>query len=723
MELLERLTAPGPKRLLALDGGGIRGCITIEFLASIESLLRERHSNPELVLSDYFDLIGGTSTGAILAAGLALGMATAELRDLYEDLGGIIFETKKWQAEIPLIGKLAQAKYSSEPLEEQLGRIMGRRTLGDPDIRTGLCIVAKRADTGSTWPLINHPGGKYYSSNQDILLRRAVRASTAAPTFFVPEEIDVGDGQMGAFIDGGVSMANNPALQLFLVATLQGFPFRWPTGADNLLVVSVGTGTWSRRESTEKIMDSQLPAILERTVSGLMDDASSLNQTMLQAISRCPTRWEIDGEIGDLAGENLTSRPLLHYLRYNSLLEPEEMKRLELDHLEGEVDGLRGMDRAERRVDLFAVGAASAADSVSAEHFPAAFDLGGASSQAPGSRSGWLSHDSAAKISAQTDPVLRNLQITQFYHDAGAALAKRIGGPDVTWFGFGVWASDVAGRFINGSGVPKPVRALAAGKIPDPLSLADDTREFLQTLSGLMAEGNVLVFNELAPALVDFLSILDLPEDERAAGLENILASLPVEPGEERSLLRIALSSWARAAAASSNEERAQSVLAGNLAAVYHEQRRLQPILEKATTPPVVEGGGPLLAPLRKFVTWEWRRMSTRYLMQYELPTSKMRVGNDVRAAIRGRSFPPELEQLDHQEAASLWDELAADSGSVRGSRARNWTKLSDRMRFIATLFRARQQDRGLLSPPFKRAETAAIRSGRLPSSYAKENA
>jgi patatin-like phospholipase/acyl hydrolase len=63
-----------PKRILALDGGGIRGVLTLEYLEAIEALLRQRRNDPDLLLSDYFDLIGGTSTGSIIAAGLACGV-------------------------------------------------------------------------------------------------------------------------------------------------------------------------------------------------------------------------------------------------------------------------------------------------------------------------------------------------------------------------------------------------------------------------------------------------------------------------------------------------------------------------------------------------------------------------------------------------------------------------------------------------------------------------
>jgi hypothetical protein len=70
----------GPKRILALDGGGIRGILTLEYLEVIESEFRRRFNSPDFLLCDYFDLIGGTSTGSIIAAGLACGMTVEQLK-------------------------------------------------------------------------------------------------------------------------------------------------------------------------------------------------------------------------------------------------------------------------------------------------------------------------------------------------------------------------------------------------------------------------------------------------------------------------------------------------------------------------------------------------------------------------------------------------------------------------------------------------------------------
>src|SRR5215470_10517440 len=89
--LYAHLIGTGPKRMLGLDGGGVLGVIEIAFIEEIEALLRRRTRNPRLVLSDYFDLIGGTSTGAIIASALALGMTAAQVKNLYFDFAPAIF--------------------------------------------------------------------------------------------------------------------------------------------------------------------------------------------------------------------------------------------------------------------------------------------------------------------------------------------------------------------------------------------------------------------------------------------------------------------------------------------------------------------------------------------------------------------------------------------------------------------------------------------------------
>ncbi len=375
-----------PKRILALDGGGIRGALTLGYLQRMEDILgKQNGSDPNFTLSDYFDLIGGTSTGSIIASCLATGMKVAAIKDMYMDLGGQIFGKKyKWW-DVFQISDVLKASYDAAPLEQQLQKVFGDITLGSDKIKTGLCIVAKRADTNSVWPLINHPGGKYFDSadgkNKDIPLWKAVRASAAAPTYFIPQIIEVGGGMhAAAFVDGGVSMANNPSLQLLMVATLNGFPFHWKMGSKNILLASVGTGLSRWQKIPADVPKNNLLKWAQQIPDMLMQDASWHNQAILQWMSSCDTRWQIDGEIGDLKDDHITTGPnndgLLTYLRYNLWIEAATLNPLmNKTYTQQQIDALDEMSNADSRFELYDIGNKAAATAITETHFPEAFKL------------------------------------------------------------------------------------------------------------------------------------------------------------------------------------------------------------------------------------------------------------------------------------------------------------------------------------------------------------
>lgn len=367
MDLLKRLRSGGPKRILSLDGGGLRGCITVGYLERIEQMLRDRFGKPDLVLRDYFDLIGGASTGSLITGILVTGKSVAELKEIYVGMGKTVFSRTTWRR--------YQNKYDDTPLSEVIDVAAGDVALSDPSITTGVCIVAKRADTESTWPILNHPHGKFYEHNKDILLRDAIRASGAAPTYFTPKVLDIGMGQMGAFVDGGVSMANNPALQLFLVATLKGFPFRWPTGEKKLLLVSLGTGVHKKLHDIHDVKTAKLWDVAQDVPDMLIDDASWFAQQMLQYMSSSPTPWEIDSEVGDLSEDLLAPEPLFSYLRYNAWLEPEAMEELGFPELIPRLESLRDMTESENTEILYEIGKRAAALQIEEDHFDSCFDL------------------------------------------------------------------------------------------------------------------------------------------------------------------------------------------------------------------------------------------------------------------------------------------------------------------------------------------------------------
>jgi uncharacterized protein len=373
--------AKGPKRILALDGGGIRGILTLEFLKTVETLIKQRLGDDAL-LCDYFDLVGGTSTGSIIAAGLACGMTVDELQKLYRNIGASVFQTGGFTKLLPesFQGKLAP-KFPSEPLQRELDKQLGADTTLDSDkIRTGLMIMTKRLDTGSPWPLNNGGRGKYAAQDGALRLTQIVRASTAAPTYFAPEEIVIhsrdGTAVDGAFVDGGVTPFNDPALQLLMLAALQGHGFCWPTGRDRLLIVSVGTGHYGQPHPAHTIIAD--PAALQglAALQSLMDDCERMNRATLQWLTNCLTPWLVDRAVGDMKLDSHAGPQLATYVRYNVLLERDWLKsELGLELAPDKIEQIRKMDDPSNLSDLAELGRLAAAKQVKPEHLPADFDL------------------------------------------------------------------------------------------------------------------------------------------------------------------------------------------------------------------------------------------------------------------------------------------------------------------------------------------------------------
>src|SRR5580700_4817546 len=186
----QHLFGPGPKRLLALDGGGVRGAISLAFLAEMERLLRERNGR-DSVLGEWFDLIGGTSTGSIIAGALALGHDTKQIEEFYRERAQFIFRPSL--SRIPGL----RSRFDAKALMVEIERVVGDKTLDSADLLTGFAVVMKRIDTGSPWIVANNPRAPYWDEvpgRPDIGNRRyriadLVRASTAAPLYFDPELI------------------------------------------------------------------------------------------------------------------------------------------------------------------------------------------------------------------------------------------------------------------------------------------------------------------------------------------------------------------------------------------------------------------------------------------------------------------------------------------------------------------------------------------------------
>ena len=166
----------------------------------------------------------------------------------------------------------------------------------------------------------------------------------------------------------------NPALQLFMIATLRGVALNWPTGADQLMLCSVGTGSYMNTASREQVLKSNNIQLLMMLISQVLRDSSELNQTLLQWISTSPTAHTIDSQIGTLQHDLLSQQPLLTYLRYNIELDDADLRKLGMTLSPDELKRVRQMSNINSMDLLETIGSAAADRQVHADHFDTAFD-------------------------------------------------------------------------------------------------------------------------------------------------------------------------------------------------------------------------------------------------------------------------------------------------------------------------------------------------------------
>jgi uncharacterized protein len=327
--------AAGPKRMLALDGGGVKGVLSLGMAKALETELRRRSGDPKLVLADYYDLIGGTSTGAIVATGLALGLTVDAMIDLYMGLGPKVFGRRVGD------GNLFRAKYDPKDLRIALEPTLGERTLGSSDLKTGLAIHMKRIDTGSAWVLTNNPNNPYFARedsekgtlpNRFYRLIDLVMASAAAPTFFDEVVIDIAHDeknrviQKGYFVDGAVGANNNPGLQMLMLALVPGYGFQWASGAENLMMTSVGTGQ-RRPEIDGKKFRNMMPGFRGiQALRSMIYDTQIQGIMLMQALSAPKRAWPVNSEVGDMKNIVLGQGPLLDYQRIDVMLDVKPKK-------------------------------------------------------------------------------------------------------------------------------------------------------------------------------------------------------------------------------------------------------------------------------------------------------------------------------------------------------------------------------------------------------------
>jgi hypothetical protein len=359
------------RTILALDGGGVRGIFSIAILERIEALFAEATGGP-VRLADRFDLVGGTSTGAIIATGIALGLTTARLKQMYLDLAPRVFRRPKLRL------ALVHAMFDANALRREIEAVVGDRKLDTPDLVTSLALVTKRLDTGGAWIVSNNPRAKYWEShpasryigNRHYRLADLIRASTAAPYFFEPQEIAIAPGKPpGLFVDGGITPHNNPALALLQLATIPAYGFGWPASADRIRIVSIGTGWYRDRMSLDTARRAPAAQLGIAALASMVSDSSTQVLTMLHMLGRTHTPWHLNSEIGDMGGFTLAPEPLFTFERYDARFDRDWLKReLGISVSVNEINGLNRLDNVEAIPIAYEIGRAVAEKMVKAEH-------------------------------------------------------------------------------------------------------------------------------------------------------------------------------------------------------------------------------------------------------------------------------------------------------------------------------------------------------------------
>jgi hypothetical protein len=370
------------------------------------------------------------------------------------------------------------------------------------------------------------------------------------------------------------------------------------------------------------------------------------------------------------------------------------------------------------------------------------------------------------RIGAHSDPIVRNLQITQCYHELSAAVVARIG-VAANWCTFATWASKQAGQTIR----REDIRRKLGDDLGDPQAFdraVSRVRRFVRTVdpsgdvarttevvrrvllepvldrtSDAAARGNRKVFNEIGREFARFLEFLAAREP---GSEEEFCQPLRLgEPPDGQDLLRGAFACCFQALQEPDAKKKAELILLASLRIGLHEQTRLQPeiqeALEAAVPDPATlkrrliealfpnlgwvartrllvagllrrtrlldEAAQDLVQRLRQRV----RAVLTEHMMTIDLPSGRLRLGADVTGG-----YPEHLETVTDPELDSLWRRLDLNPAGGVGSGAADWADLTERMHFIAELFRARQEDRSLLAAPFSPAQAEEIRAGRIPA-------
>jgi len=344
-----------PKRILSIQGGGVRVASTVGYLERLERLLQARYGDADFRLSDYYDLIGGLSSSSILALELArrrsVAEASATLRRVLEPV--LRASQSLW--------RFMRPESNAKPLREVLEPAFGDIRLDDASFATGFALITTSLASTRPTVICNHPalvstfGGGHRVAG-------VAYACLARPGLFPPADLRDADDHQLALVAGEASIGSDPSLALMLLATSPRFPLKWRIGEHRLCLTAVGYKS-PEIVRKEDLIPSGLLQWIPRLVESLTVGAEYQSRSILEALA-----------IGDAAGDNglLEQSATLTYRRYEPPLGVDELARLGLAQKDGNEP--RG-DDIEFFDQFVEVGRAAAAVDVLMGHLPDAFDV------------------------------------------------------------------------------------------------------------------------------------------------------------------------------------------------------------------------------------------------------------------------------------------------------------------------------------------------------------
>ncbi|WP_089936784.1 hypothetical protein [Candidatus Entotheonella palauensis] len=356
------------------------------------------------------------------------------------------------------------------------------------------------------------------------------------------------------------------------------------------------------------------------------------------------------------------------------------------------------------------------------------------------------------EVAENPDRVVRNLQITQSYHEFTLAFDEFLGHRDGAWSMFATWVSKQVGHFIRNEEVPEPLRQFLALDVQQrrlglpPLRRLLLNKPFLtyirftvDDVSYHLADGNRLVYANLGALFADFLILLRSHQGPDPMQLDAFLNRLSDDPINGEEIVR-AFTHFYHAIFETNPQIKAERMFMTNILIGLHEQVRLQEALDRTFQAPIRRAlDDPqrhliplplpsllrrtsatiikrLMGPLIRRFEETLQRVITASLLTFATPTGQLDTDQDIPPLPNGDMYPDALKRLTLLEAQDLVNELDYTPNTTRGSGARNWRQLGDRMNYIVDYFRSRQQERALLQAPFTPEQADAIRAGRLPA-------